>query len=245
MEYIKGHAYFCDVENKIKPYPYLNKDITCDILIIGSGIDEAILNYYLSKTYNVVLVDASRFGMCGTSAATALLEYQLDDYSKNLRKYLSESEIVSAYKMELSSIEKLDCFIKEHGNFCGFNKCASLMYSTNIFKLNALNNEAKFRLKHNFPTKIYNYKNSPFLFNLKLGLYNKNGGAKLNPYLFCKQAIENAKNQNLMFEHTKIVSIEYINNQFKVTTKYNNTITCNKVFYQQVLTLNLCTKKFV
>ena len=62
MEYVKGQPYFCQVKDKIKQYSYSDKDIKCDILIIGGGIDGAILNYYLSKKYNVVLVDMARFG---------------------------------------------------------------------------------------------------------------------------------------------------------------------------------------
>ena len=42
MEYVKGVPYFCSTKEKIKPYPYLNKNISCDILIIGGGIDGAI-----------------------------------------------------------------------------------------------------------------------------------------------------------------------------------------------------------
>ena len=30
MEYVKGRPYFCSGE-KIKIYPYLNKDITCEV----------------------------------------------------------------------------------------------------------------------------------------------------------------------------------------------------------------------
>jgi len=62
---------FCDVTNKIKQYPYLNKDLYCDILIVGGGVDGAVLNYYLSKHFNVALVDASLLCRCCTSAATA------------------------------------------------------------------------------------------------------------------------------------------------------------------------------
>ena len=47
MEYVKGAPYFCQASEKIKQYPYLNKDLKCDILIVGGGIDGAILNYYL------------------------------------------------------------------------------------------------------------------------------------------------------------------------------------------------------
>ena len=62
MEYVKGNPYFCKVEKRIKQYKYLDKDIKCDIVIIGGGIDGAVCNYYLSNKYDVVLVDKSRFG---------------------------------------------------------------------------------------------------------------------------------------------------------------------------------------
>ena len=74
MEYVKGTPYFCNSEEKIKEYPYVNKDLHCKILIIGGGIDGAIANFYLSKKYDVVLVYKGRLGYDCTSCATALLE---------------------------------------------------------------------------------------------------------------------------------------------------------------------------
>lgn len=35
MKYLKGKAYFFDVEDKIRQYPYLDTDMDCDILIVG------------------------------------------------------------------------------------------------------------------------------------------------------------------------------------------------------------------
>lgn len=99
MEYVKGKPYFCYADAKIKQYKYLENDISCDLLIIGGGIDGAIANFYLSQNFDVVLVDKGRFGMACTSCATALLEYQLDDYANDLKKYMSEDEIVLAYNM--------------------------------------------------------------------------------------------------------------------------------------------------
>lgn len=112
MECIKGVPYFCAGE-KIKEYPYLNKDVSCDVLIIGGGIVGAIANYYISKVYNTVLVDKSRFGGSLTSCATVLLEYQLDIYADELTKYLSEEDIVSAYRMGLDGIKMIEKFIKK------------------------------------------------------------------------------------------------------------------------------------
>lgn len=91
MEYVKGKPYFTDCKSRIKQYPYLNDDKYCDILIIGGGIDGAIANYYLSQKYDVVLVDKGRLGFGCTSCATALLEYQLDDFASDLKPYQIQS----------------------------------------------------------------------------------------------------------------------------------------------------------
>ena len=62
MEYVKGRPYFCINKHKIKSYPYLNQDLECEILIIGAGIDGSIANYYLSKNYDVAIVDKNKKG---------------------------------------------------------------------------------------------------------------------------------------------------------------------------------------
>lgn len=46
MEILKGVTYF-DKQKLGKQYAYLNKDIVCDVAIIGGGIDGAIVNYFL------------------------------------------------------------------------------------------------------------------------------------------------------------------------------------------------------
>ena len=112
MEYIKGKPYFCQTNSRLHQFPYLEKDIKCEILIIGGGIDGAIANFYLSQNHNVVLVDKAKIGFGLTSCATALLEYQLDDFAEDLKKYLNENEILTAYNMAINSITKIENFIK-------------------------------------------------------------------------------------------------------------------------------------
>ena len=112
MEYVKGKPYFSCGEIKIKQYPYLTKSASCDILIVGGGIDGAIANYFLSQKYDTMLVDKSRFGYGCTSCATALCEYQLDDFAADLSAVLKNKEIVMAYKLGLKSIDKIAKFVE-------------------------------------------------------------------------------------------------------------------------------------
>lgn len=229
MEYVKGKPYFCYADAKIKQYKYLENDISCDLLIIGGGIDGAIANFYLSQNFDVVLVDKGRFGMACTSCATALLEYQLDDYANDLKKYMSEDEIVLAYNMGLDAIKKIESFIKIYGNNCNFALRPTFLYSNSLFSDKKLQDEYNFRLSHGFDCKLYDNENNPFPFPIKCGIYAENGGCEFNPYLFTKMMIENSKNQDSIYENTTITKLEKIKDGYIAITNFGERISCKKI----------------
>ena len=229
MEYIKGKPYFCISESQIKQYPYLKKDLNCEILIIGGGIDGAILNFYLSQKHDVVLVDKGRLGYACTSCATALLEYQLDEFAKDLQKYLTEEEIVLAYQMGLDAIKKTEKFIKKYGNHCEFAKKPTFLFTNSIFSVKAMQEEFKFRTNHGFECKLYDNANNPFPFPIKCGIYCENGGCEFNPYLFEKQMIENSPNQDKIYENTHITQLIKQKKGYLAITNFGEKNCCKKV----------------
>lgn len=229
MEYVKGKPYFADSENKIKQYPYLNENQNCDILVIGGGIDGAILNYYLSQKYDVMLVDKGRFAKTCTSCATALCEYQLDDYAEDLKTYLTENEIALIYKKGLESIKKFSEFIKKYGNHCMFTQSPSFIYSDNKKGGKKIEIEYNFRKKYNFDCELFEETNNPFPFKITKGLFCKDGGCSFNPYLMAKQLIENSSNQNKIYENTDVSSINRRDDYYMVETNYGDKIRCNKI----------------
>ena len=248
MDYVKGRPFFCIDTNILKSFPYLDKDVESDILIIGCGIDGAIANFYLSQNFDVITVDSSKIGFCCTSCATALLEYQLDDFAEDLKEFMSESEIVDAYKMGLYAIEKIEGFVKEFENYCNFAKRPSLMYTPNIFNSKKLEKEFDFRVKNRFNCELITKENNPFPFKIKTGIFCQDGGAELDPYLFTKQLIENSKNQDKIFENTKIKEIEKTSNGFLAKTHFGPTIKCKKIIiatgfnWEVINKTNLCER---
>ena len=229
MEFVKGTPYFNKVNKKIKKYQYLNSDIQCDILIIGGGINGAILNFYLSKSRDVVLVDSSRIGCLSTSAATALLEFQLDDFAEDLKSTMNENQILQVYKMGLESIREINSFIYKYGNECDFKTRSSFLYSDKKKDYKKIKKEYDFRIKNGFDCNFYTKEYNPFNFDIVAGIFDRNGGAEFNPYLFTKQMIENSSNQEKIFEHTNIVNIEKVGKKIFCFTNYNEVIIANKV----------------
>lgn len=229
MEYVKGRPFFCFNKTLIKSYPYLKKDIECDVLIIGGGIDGAIANFYLAQNHDVVLVDKGRFGYLCTSCATALLEYQLDAFANDLSTEMTNNDLTDVYNMGLYAINKIESFIKKYGNKCYFNKRPTLIFTNSILDENKIEQEYNFRKQNGFNSKIITPNNNPFSFELKKGLYCEDSGAELDPYLFTKQLIENAKNQKRIYENTEITKLVNTKDGVIAISHYGQQIKCKKV----------------
>lgn len=229
MEYVKGEPYFCLGKKQIKQYPYLKEDLSCEILIIGGGIDGSIANFYLSQNHDVVLVDKDRFGYACTSCATALLEYQLDEYAEDLKSYMSEEEIVLAYNMGLDAITKIENFINKFSNDCDFYLRPTFLYTNSFFSKKDIENEFNFRKNNGFECKLFTNDTNPFPFPIQNGIYCEHGGCEINPYFFTKQMIENSPNQDKIFEHTHITKLEKQPFGYAAISNYGEKINCKKV----------------
>lgn len=229
MEYVKGVPYFVAENEKMKAYPYLDADVSCEILIIGGGVDGAVANYFLSPKYDVVLVESSRLGFGATSLATSLLEYQLDDFADELKSYLSQEEIVRVYEAGIYGIDKMERLVKSLKINCHFKRKASFLYSNCFLDRSAIKKEFEFRIKNGFPCDLITQTNSPFSFNFDMGILCPNGGAEIDPYLFEKALILNSSNQDRIFENTKINEIKKCGDKFECQTAFGNKIYCKEV----------------
>lgn len=231
MQTVWGEPYFVDNVTKLKQYPYLDKNMSCEILIVGGGIDGAILNYFLSQKHDVALVTKSRIGFGATCVATALLEWQLDDFCEDLKKELTNEQVCNIYNMGLSSIEKIQKFIKKHGNLCHFQKKSAFLFTNSILQKKSVEKEHEFRKQNGFDSTLFTKQNNPYSFPIQAGLFSQNGGAEFNPYLFTKQMIESSKNQNKIFENTNIIHVENAETKIVATSAFGEKIYCNKIIY--------------
>ena len=229
MEYVKGHPFFRTINQKMKSYPYLDGDISCDILIIGGGIDGAVANYFLSQKYNVALVEKVLLGYGCSARATCLLEYQLDEFASALQKYMTNDDIAEIYKAGLYGIDKLEKLVQSLGEDCYFAKRPSLIYSDCILDRREIEKEYNFRKKRGFEAKLLTKENNLFDFEIDRGVLCENGGAEVDSYLLEKALIGQSQNQDSIFENTEIVDIKKVGGKYECLTYGGYKIYCEEV----------------
>jgi glycine/D-amino acid oxidase-like deaminating enzyme len=245
MQLTNGNLYWQKKAKIEKIYPYLTKDKSCDVLVVGGGITGAITAYFLAKEgAKVIVVEKNIIGYGSTSAATASLGYDLDINMSKLEKKIGNIQAKKIYDLSLNSIDKLEEIDSEFEKDTDFKRKDSIYYSNKFMQKPVIIREYETRRNAGFNTALLN---SHDVINLNSGIYTKNGSGVMNPYKFTQglfkylSGLENVE----IYENTKIESIkckyEYVesrtNNNFKI--KSDNLIFSSGVESLKYLNSNL------
>ena len=127
---MKNISIWKDKSKKIMNYKSLDKDIECDVLIIGGGITGISTLYNLNNSnLDVVLVEQNKIGMGVTSNSTGKLSYLQDSiYNKIINRY--DEKMAGRYlKSQKDAIEMVVDIIKKEKIDCDLEKSKSYLYT--------------------------------------------------------------------------------------------------------------------
>lgn len=123
-----------------KNFEKLNKDIICDVLVIGGGMAGVLAAYYLQKQgRQVVLVEGDTIGSGMTANTTAVITAQHDMPYKDMIKYYGENKAKHYLDANLQAVEEFKKLVEEEKIDCDFEITPSYMYSREY----VLNDEIK------------------------------------------------------------------------------------------------------
>lgn len=259
LECVKGKPLFTSINKVPKQYPYLTCDINTDVIVIGGGVTGSILGYYFSKAnVDTVILEKGIVGYGSTSITTSLLQYELDENFTELLKNTTPENVLNSYKLGIKALEEIKEFINEYGNDCDYKERNTLLYTAKKLEKKELEEEYKIRKDNGFDVEFIDESNNPFSFDLKAGVYSKNGGAELDPYKYTHQLLNVSTQKGLrIYENTEVVKVNYKNDGVEVETKYGNKVNgniiivatgyntklfTNRNFAQKTITFNIATK---
>jgi len=214
-------------------YERLEKDIETEVLIIGSGITGALVAHFLCvNNVKCIIVDKRMESTGSTTASTAQLQYEIDEFLFDLIEKVGEKNAVKAYELCLESISTLEKIIQKLKIEADFKRVPSLYLASDAKGKKDLEKEYEVRKNHGLPVKYLTEKDLLSKYNIKrkAALYN-NESAQVDTYKLC-QAILNyhRKHSGLkVYSHTDIVIIQSAKNNITATTEKGISIRAKKI----------------
>lgn len=250
MDYIKGKSFFL-TNAPANQHPYLSEDTQADVLIIGGGVTGALALWnFTRRGIPCVLVDGGRFGLRSTSVTTALLQYELEDNFDELAQLMPVEDVRDAYSIGFDGLKEVDSILAQLGNSCEYKKVDTLLLSQTPKDVKALRKEFEHRLSMGFDVSFYDEKTNPTQFKLKVGVFSRQGGAILNPYLLTSQLLAaSEKNGARLYENTRVRALKFADGTVTAEAEYGFRISAKAVVlatgYETPLAgmRNFCTKQ--
>lgn len=205
-------------EVNFKKRESLNKDIECDIVVIGAGMAGVLTSYMLSKSgRGVIVIDAKSVGNGVAKNTTAKITSQHDlIYDKLIKEFGEEGSRQYAKANELA-IQRYKEIIDEENINCDFEHKDAYLYTLDNFQ--SLEDEYNATKKLGIDAELLNELNLPF--KVKGALKFKNQ-AQFNPLKFLKPISEKLT----IYENTTALDITEDNT---VVTKDDIKIKANKI----------------
>jgi glycine/D-amino acid oxidase-like deaminating enzyme len=150
MDLKSGYPFWAVRNGLLHAFPPLQRDLRCDVAVLGGGISGALIaDELVAHGHEVVVIDRRDIGWGSTAASTALLQYEIDTPMTELARRYGEADAVLAYRSCAEAIGMLRAKAVEVRDV-GFARCRSLYYASKRRHAKALREEFELRARHGF-----------------------------------------------------------------------------------------------
>lgn len=130
----------------------LERDVSCDVVIVGAGISGALMAEHLSALgYQVVILDRETPGFGSTVASTAMLLWEIDRRLGFLTGRFGFERAANIYLHSLKSVAGLSKLVGSHALACAFRPRPSLYLAAGDVGARELREEHELRARAGLP----------------------------------------------------------------------------------------------
>ena len=217
------------INNKIKNEKMLELDrnIECDVLIVGGGMAGLSTAYHLMDSdKKVVLIEKDLCGMGATSKNTGKLTWMQDlIYARLSNNY--NSDVAKLYlESQKEAIEIVKGIVSKNKIECHLTKTKNYVFSYNGSDYSVFGDEINFYKKYNVRYRLLD--NLPIEYPCKYAL-ETNDGYVFNPYEYLMGLKNIIKNKIDIYENTRCVSVDKDDECYIAKTKNGYNIKCKYV----------------
>lgn len=213
-------------KNKISNiYPYISRNMDCDVIVVGGGICGAITSYFLAKDgFKVVVLEKNIIGYKNTSLSSACITDFIDDlYIKN-SKEMNDNVRRKLAELKRKANSLLDEILVDIQKQEYIKKVDYNILNGRLFQKGMLKNEVNIR--ENIGEKAELIDNLEYI-NTNSGINLKNGARMIDSYDFTSKVFEyiSAFPNVYIFENTKLRNVHTCYDYVEVTTQNDFKIT--------------------
>ena len=213
---MKKKSIWIDTSNvKNRLLPSLNKDIECDILVIGGGISGLSTSYFLKDSKKkIVLIDKDKIGYGVTSHNTGKLTFMQElVYSKIESNY--NKEVAKRYlDSQIEAIKLITKIIKDNKIECHLEKTSSYVFSNKEEDKEDFDKEISFYKDNNIKVEDSNL---PFNVPYKLSIKTEDSYV-FNPYEYLVGLKNILKDKIDIYEKTRCTEVDKVEDYYIITT---------------------------
>lgn len=215
-------------------YPSLRDHLSCDILIVGSGITGALMAHsFIEKGYDTVLIDKREIANGSSSATTSMLQYEIDVPLHELIGMIGEQGAVASYKACRDSIGRLQQLVQDIDSSCGFEQKDSLYFASKSKDVKWLKKEFDARKLAGFNVQWLEKKE----IKQKYGLVTEGGilsseGGSVDAFCLAHDLLHyNTKKGLRVFDKTELKKVRYEKEKVLAEMATGAVITAGKIVY--------------
>src|SRR4051812_29477379 len=128
MDLLSPRPYWPIKDGLPASYPTLERDVRCEVAVIGAGITGALVAWLLAEAgIETVVLDRREVAHGSTAGSTSLLQYELDVPLHKLEQRLGSTRARRAYHDCLGAVHRLGRLAKKLRLDCGFEFKGSLL----------------------------------------------------------------------------------------------------------------------
>ena len=231
MNLVSSHP-FWSVKNGLPvSYPSLQRDVSCDAVIIGGGVTGGLIGFHLAEAgVKTLLIDKRDIGAGSTSASTALIQYEIDVPLRELIKKVGPDAATRSYQLCRDAIDKLERLTACLKIDCVFQRKPSLFLARYQREIPEFREEFQLRRKLGIPLEFYDASavRKYFPFSRPAALFSKEAG-QLDPHRLTHGLLVAGDHLGLeVCDRTEMKCLEQTRGGVRVTTRNGFVITARR-----------------